>query len=583
MLNIFQKAFMIIIMAVTSPSFANDSPTPPQIMQTQSEKVNFSPIFVDLSEIMTQVKTGDNDKAKLALANLADAFTKLPIDPSHHDLKTQVMQAFDNARASPSPDSLQSLSVALYALEKAQNPVDYRQNNAKFNKTIRPALQDLGQAIERFKTDKDLNALRIGYDNFNKTWVANERVVRNTAKSYYGKIETTMALLRVAIETQNIVNMDEQFHALQSAIDSYIKGDKPITATIDEHLDLAYGIDLLEQALNDFKQGNKANGQAKLSEFIQKWLIFEGEVSTRNPSLYSKIESQIPLIMATGDNNAQQKLTSIINELKAIDKTARYTALDSMLILLREGLEALLIVIALLTALNASGQAQGKKWVYGGVALGLFGSIAGAFALYKLFPQVASGTNRETLEGMVGIIAVVMMIGIGAWLHSKSSVKAWNSYIKNQLGKAMTTGSFFSLFLLAFLSVFREGAETILFYVGILPSIALHDFLFGIGLALVILMAVAMLLLKTSLKLPMPLLFKILTMTIYVLGFKILGVSISALQLTNYLPRTMTNLPSIELIGFYPSIQGIIAQVVYVLILIGLQLYTAKSLQNVKT
>lgn len=183
---------------------------------------------------------------------------------------------------------------------------------------------------------------------------------------------------------------------------------------------------------------------------------------------------------------------------------------------------------------------------------------------------MASGANRETLEGVIGIVAVVMMMGVGAWLHSKSNIKAWNRYIQNELGRAMTTGSFISLFLLAFLSVFREGAETILFYVGILPKIMMSDFLLGIAMALVILAVVAVILFKTSVKLPIPLLFKILTATIYFLGFKILGVSISALQLTNHLPRTTIDLPSVAWAGFYPSMQGLLAQALYIAVIICL-------------
>ncbi|MDO4427274.1 MAG: FTR1 family protein [Moraxella sp.] len=587
MLKIFLSLAMMAVMMTANLSLANQTPTPPQLLliqtQTQSQKVNFSPIFVGLSDVMTLVKNGETDKAKGELAIIYENFQKLSIDDKCNELKTTVLTAFDTALRTPNADTLQALSTALYTLEKAQNPVDYTQANERFVSKITPAMASLGKAIDEFKSDRDLDKLRLAYDGFNRTWVANERVVRNTQKSHYGTIETAMALLRVAIETQNIANMDTQFHALQSAIDSYIKGEPLASVQADERVNLAYGIGLLEQGLDDFQQGNLTDGQAKLSEFITSWVVFEGEVSTRNPTLYAQIESQIPIIMAKGDLASQDKLSNIINDLKAINPTARYGVVDSMLILLREGLEALLIVVALITALNASHQPQGKKWVYGGVGVGLVGSVAGAVALYTLFPQMTSGASREALEGVVGIVAVVMMIGIGAWLHSKSSVKAWNAYIQHQLGKAMTTGSFISLFLLSFLSVFREGAETILFYVGILPSIAMVDFLLGIGLALTILAVVAIILFKTSLKLPIPLLFKILTVTIYVLGFKILGVSILALQLTNHLPRTIIDLPSMDMIGFYPSVQGIIAQMIYMGILIILQFYAKNNLQNSKT
>ena len=242
-----------------------------------------------------------------------------------------------------------------------------------------------------------------------------------------------------------------------------------------------------------------------------------------------------------------------------------------MLILLREGLEALLILMALLSALTAAKQYKGKKYVYAGVVTGLVASVLMALALQQFFPSMSAGKSREMLEGVIGIIAVVLMIGIGAWLHSKSSVKNWNAFIKRHMGEVLTTGSFVSLFGLSFLSVFREGAETLIFYMGILPSISTQNFLLGIGMALAVLAVTAFVMLKTSLKLPIPTLFKVLTWVIYFLGFKILGMSLYRLQLTGYLGRDMLpNLPVIEFIGFYPTLQTISAQALYMLAIVAL-------------
>lgn len=185
------------------------------------------------------------------------------------------------------------------------------------------------------------------------------------------------------------------------------------------------------------------------------------------------------------------------------------------------------------------------------------------------------------LEGMIGIVAVVFMIGIGAWLHSKSSVQSWNAFIKRHMGEVLTTGSFISLFGLSFLSVFREGAETILFYVGILPKISQSDFLLGIVMAMVLLAGAAWVMLKTSAKLPIPKLFKVLTWVIYLLGFKILGVSLSALQLTGHLSRTvLPNVPAIEAIGFYPTVQTILGQLAFIVAIVVLQWWMKKVESN---
>ncbi|WP_315043657.1 FTR1 family protein [Faucicola mancuniensis] len=573
-------------MFASLPTFADTNNTASATAQTAStqavstQKVNFSPIFIGLSDVMGAVKASDSEKSKNLLNNVYQDYQQLTLKPSEDDtLKKQVETAFQTALANPTSENLSALSTDLYAFEKEQNPVDYTAKRKVFAKKIVPAYDKFEQVLQ-MANPNNVEELRTAYNEFNKTWLAHERVVRNTSMGHYGKIETAMALIRVAIETTplNVEQIKTQSVALKQAIDSYNTGETVAVAKV-EGATLAGGIALLKDGLDAFKTGDNATGQAKLGEFIAMWTSIEGDVSTRNPQLYSKVESQIPIIMATGSKPEQQaNLQTIIDELAKINPTAQYTAIDSMLILLREGLEALLIVMALITALNVAKQTRGKKYVYLGVLTGLLASVAGAIALQQLFPAMTSGANREMLEGVVGIVAVVMMIGIGAWLHSKSSVKSWNAYIKKHMGEAMTTGSFISLFGLAFVSVFREGAETILFYVGILPNISMANFLLGIGMALALLAVVAFIMLKTSVKLPIPLLFKILTWIIYFLGFKILGVSLSALQLTNHLSRTVIpSLPAIEWAGFYPTVQTISAQVVYLLVVVAMIVWSKKQ------
>lgn len=564
-------------MPTASTAIASTADTTTSQTNASQKKVNLSPIFIQLSDAMSAVKKQDIATAKVLLTTIEQEFNALPGSQSASGKSVNAMLIA--ARANPTDAQLSALSKALYAFEKAQNPVDYREQRAQFSKKILPAYVHFDEAIQSAQPEQ-IDRLRAAYNQFNAVWLSNERVVRNTSMAHYGKIETALALIRVAIESQpmNVNQMQLQSKNLKQAIDSYQQGDT-ITQEKSENVTLASGIGLLREALSAYQAGDNAIGQAKIGTFINQWPVIEGDVSTRNPALYSHVESQLPLVMANGhDPKQQQNLQAIINELAQINPTARYTAVDSMLILLREGLEALLIIMALLSALTVAKQPKGKKWVYAGMLAGLLASVGGALALQQLFPTMTSGANREMLEGVIGIIAVIMMIGVGAWLHSKSSVQSWNNFIKRHMGSVLTTGSFVSLFGLSFVSVLREGAETILFYVGILPNILLKDFILGIVMALGVLAAVAIIMLKTSLKLPIPLLFKILTWVIYFLGFKILGVSLSALQLTGYLPRTViANLPVLDGIGFYPTVQTIVAQILYIVAIIAVQWWLKRS------
>ena len=274
--------------------------------------------------------------------------------------------------------------------------------------------------------------------------------------------------------------------------------------------------------------------------------------------------------MVKGHEKAyQEKLSKLISELSQIDTSTSYTAFDAMLILLREGIEALLIVMALVTTLKASKLRKGLKWVYSGALAGVLASLCIAIILQLAFPAVTSGTNREIIEGAVGIFAVAMMILIGIWLHGKSSVKKWNSFMDSQMQMVTKTGSFISMFALSFLAVFREGAETILFYVGILPRISSFDFVLGISLALLVLVVLAFAINKASQFFLPHKVFFVLTWMIYALAFKMLGVSIHALQLTNMISNHIVpSLPTIDLLGFYPSWEVIGAQIVFLIVIV---------------
>ena len=543
--------------------------------QAADKKLNLSPIFIQLSDAMGAVKAGDTAHAQSIMRQVQSEFDTLNTTSSQ--LGQTAAQAIAAAQQNPTSDNLSAVSSALYAFEKEQNPVDYSAKRKAFAAKIVPAYEQFAQVVN--SGEQDATKLRAAYNQLYNTWLAHERVVRNTSMGHYGKIETALALIRVSIESDpvNHTQIQTQLANLKQNLDSYNAGETTET-TVPQGATLDSGIQLLRDGLAAYQSGDHATGQTKLGEFIALWPSIEGDVSTRNPALYSRVESQVPIIMANGQKPEQQaNLQTLISELAQINPAAQYTAIDSMLILLREGLEALLVVVALLSALTAANQPRGKKWVYGGVVTGLLASIAAALALQQLFPAATSGANREMFEGYVGIVAVVMMIIIGAWLHSKASVKSWNRYIQRHMGAALTAGSFTSLFALSFLSVFREGAETILFYVGVLPNITMQNFWLGIGMALILLAVVAFVLLKTSVRLPIPKLFQALTWVIYFLGFKILGVSLHALQLTQHLGMTHVNLPAIEWLGFYPTVQTIIAQIAYIVAIVVLQVYMRRA------
>ena len=535
------------------------------------QKINLSPLFIQLSDAMSAVKENNTLQAKQDLNAIQEQF--IAIEQHNSSAGKNVLLSLSDALNNTDIEHLNQLSVALLAFDKEQHPLDIAQQKQRFKKRIVPAFEHWQQVVAKNKLSPDIEQLKQQYRLFNSIWTKNERLVRDVDMAYYGKIETALALLRVAIETEPLdyQRIESNTAKIEAQFDDFVSGKKAEAVTTNYQLN--DGINLLREGLQAFEQQDNATAQEKLTTFIEIWPSIEGDVSTRNGSLYSKVESQVPVILAKGSEaKYQTELKQIITQLAEINPSAGYSAIDAMLILLREGLEALLVVMALVSALRVANRPQGYKWVWSGVISGLVLSLVAAFALHRLFPSASSGTNREIIEGAVGIVAVLMILTIGAWLHSKSSLNAWQAYIKKHMNKALTTGSFISLFALSFLSVFREGAETILFYVGILPNISTESFALGVGMAVILLAILAVVILKSSVKLPVPTMFKILTWVLYILGFKILGVSVHALQLTAVLPTTIIDiLPNIEWLGFYATLQTIIAQLVYIALILLLQ------------
>lgn len=531
----------------------------------------FSQLFVKVTDATRAVEQGNQAKAKQLVAEIKEGFEQL----ENHDSPAgkEVSKALTINEVTK--ENLTTISSELLKFDKEQHPVDLNAEKEKLVSRLESRFADLQAAISA----KNLEQTRSAYKKMNSTWTVNEGVVRDNSTAHYGKIETAISFLRSAFETEPVdfSSVQSSFDDLKTAIDSFVKGEE--LATTEGNLTLKDGIQLLEKALDGFKAGKTQEASSNMKKFITIWPSIEGDVSTRNATLYTRVESETPVIMVKGNEKKyQDQLQALINDLSQIDTSASYNFFDAMLILLREGVEALLIVMALVTTLKAAKMKKGLKWVYTGAVMGILASLAIAVLLQFLFPAVSSGFNREIIEGAVGFFAVLMMIMVGIWLHSKSSIKKWNDFMESQMKAVTATGSFISMFALSFLAVFREGAETILFYAGIYPRIDKAGFFLGIGLAFLVLFVLALVMNKASAYFKPHRIFLILTWLIYALAFKMLGVSIHALQLTNILPSHLMNgFPSIDWAGIYPSLEVVTCQLIFVVIVL---IITWKNREN---
>lgn len=338
---------------------------------------------------------------------------------------------------------------------------------------------------------------------------------------------------------------------------------------------------LLAQTSEALGAGNPREASGRMQAFISAWPLAEGEVKARSDAVYSQIENEMTeaggLLLSgpAGRSRAAQVVAEMSGQLSGLAEKTSYTAWDAGMILLREGMEALLVLAALLAMLRKAEGWHREVWVWTGAGSGLLLSGVLAVVMGFVISAAAAGSAREQLEGFVGLGSVALMVTVGAWLHRRSSLQSWNTFIKSRVGGALAAGSMWSIFALALLAVLREGAESVVFYIGIAPAISLVDLLLGTSGALLILVMIGYLIISFSVRLPLHWFFFVATLLIYYLAFKIAGESIHSLQIVGVLPsHSLAGLPSTGLLGMYPTWETFAPQMAVLLYVLAEMLLT---------
>jgi high-affinity iron transporter len=235
------------------------------------------------------------------------------------------------------------------------------------------------------------------------------------------------------------------------------------------------------------------------------------------------------------------------------------------LIIVREGFEAILIVGAIIAYLIKSGNKKNTKAVYIGslIALGL--SVVMAWILNAL-TSTASGRNQEIIEGATMLLAVCVLFYVSNWMVSKAESEAWSGYIEGKVQNSIARGSMFSLAFAAFLAVFREGAETIIFYQALLAGNqgSINMIWLGLGIGAVALVIIYILIRVLSLRIPIKPFFLGTSVLLFVMSVAFTGSGIKELQEGNVIPVTM--LPfnfTVDILGIYPTAETLIPQILF--------------------
>lgn len=246
--------------------------------------------------------------------------------------------------------------------------------------------------------------------------------------------------------------------------------------------------------------------------------------------------------------------------------------LQSMMIIIREGLEAVLVLAVLLVLFNSK---KDKIFLFGGVTLGVFASIATYYIAKEIIS--ISTSNRELIEGGSALLAAIMLIFVTAWIFHNTYVKGWVAYAKELSEKSIKIGSVVTLLFIGFLVVYREGFETVLFYEALAQDSYPQAVWIGFVIGLAVIIVVAVLLIKGIKKLPINLFFKVTGFLLSILSVIFVGAGIRGLQTANIISATPSIfLPNWQFLrdyfGYSPTIETATAQIGVALLLLGLYL-----------
>ncbi|WP_126456812.1 FTR1 family protein [Sulfuriflexus mobilis] len=336
---------------------------------------------------------------------------------------------------------------------------------------------------------------------------------------------------------------------LASSVQAYKAGKQDVAY---KHALAAYldGFELIEHSIDNVD--HKLKGDVEVAMTAYRELI-------KRSAGIDKVQAQSEHVLALLQRSAE------VLETHTLSTSAAFSG--ALIILLREGLEALLVIAALAAFLIKTGRRDGMLYLHigwvGALILGVFTWLASQYLV------TFSGASREITEGVAALIAMAVLFWVGLWLHSKTNAKQWQRFIEGSINKALSAGTMWGIAGLSFIAVYREVFETILFYQAMWVQAgtgAKASMVAGMGFAAGALVLLAWLILRYSARLPLRQFFSFTSVFMFVLAIVFAGKGIAALQEAGKLPLDPVSFPRIDILGIYPNVEGLSLQLILLIV-----------------
>ena len=329
----------------------------------------------------------------------------------------------------------------------------------------------------------------------------------------------------------------------------------------------------LQASLAAYRNGDPDSAmQLALDAYLEGYELTEGSLRTLDSQLAMGIEHDMQVlrgqirdrvpyeVQQEATSSLQSQLERAANLLSEKGSSAITVFVSAFLILLREGLEAILVIAAMGLYLRRTEQTHSLRYLHFGWLGAL---IAGAFTWFAIKTViVVSGAQREVLEGAGALLAAFVLLYVGIWMHRHGNAARWQAFLNKRLGNRLSAGALWGVAGLSFIAVYREILETVLFYETLwLQSGLLLPLVAGAAIAVTALLGLGWLVFRIGARLPLRQFFQFNGILMFVLAIVFAGKGVSALQEAGLIDVTFISLPRIDWLGLYPTLQSAGAQV----------------------
>jgi len=332
---------------------------------------------------------------------------------------------------------------------------------------------------------------------------------------------------------------------------------------------------LLDSALDFARAGKTAEAGDRAFDAYIAFEPLETPTRAKKPGLVTTMERHFAdfkgAVRRSDVAGARESRDAIADGLPEVvnltqrPSTAWEAFLQSLVIILREGFEAILVIGAVVAFLIKMGHRERLRSIWLGMALGLLASFATAVVLSTLLSAIPA--SRDIVEGITMLVAVAVLFSVSYWLISRVEAAKWQQFIRSKVTNALDHGGGKALALVSFLAVYREGAETALFYQALFnegPHVGLPISL-GIIAGFALLAVIFTLFYRYGVRIPMRPFFTVTSVLLYYMAFVFAGTGIRELQEGNLVRITLVRgVPHIDAMGIYPSVETLLAQAVLV-------------------